>query len=43
MRSAGAAYPATPPLANPACVVGPGQRCEHALVDPELNCRLYAY
>ena len=43
MRSAGASYPATAPLANPACVVGPGQRCEHALVDPELNCRLYAY
>lgn len=28
---------------NPACVVGPGQRCEHALVDAELNQRLYAY
>ncbi|MHB1950918.1 MAG: carboxysome shell carbonic anhydrase [Acidiferrobacteraceae bacterium] len=28
---------------NPACTVGPGQRCEHALVDEELNRRLYAY
>ncbi len=43
MRSAGLASPAVAPLANPACVLGPGQRCEHALVDPELNCRLYAY
>jgi carboxysome shell carbonic anhydrase len=42
MRRAGALSPAVP-LANPACVVGPGQRCEHALVDPELNDRLYAY
>lgn len=30
-------------LENPACVMGPGQRCEHALVDEELNARLYAY
>ncbi len=30
-------------LDNPACVVGVGQRCEHALVDQELNERLYAY
>lgn len=29
--------------ANPACVIGPGQRCEHALVDQALNQRLYAY
>lgn len=29
--------------ANPACVIAAGQRCEHALVDPELNRRLYAY
>jgi carboxysome shell carbonic anhydrase len=42
MRRAGALSPAVP-LANPACVVGPGQRCEHALVDPELNRRLYGY
>jgi carboxysome shell carbonic anhydrase len=43
MRSAGALPLAAEPLANPACVLGPGQRCEHALVDPELNRRLYAY
>ncbi len=43
MHRAGALSPAAEPLANPACVIGPGQRCEHALVDPELNCRLYAY
>jgi carboxysome shell carbonic anhydrase len=30
-------------LDNPACVIGPGERCEHALVDQELNRRLYAY
>lgn len=30
-------------LDNPACVVGANQRCEHALVDRELNERLYAY
>lgn len=29
--------------ANPACVIGPGQRCEHALVDSELNRRLSDY
>lgn len=29
--------------ANPACVIGPGQRCEHALVDQEANRHLYAY
>ena len=29
--------------ANPACVIGPGQRCEHPLVDQEVNRRLYAY
>lgn len=28
---------------NPACVIGPGQRCEHALVDAELNRRLAVY
>jgi carboxysome shell carbonic anhydrase len=43
MRSAGALPQASVPLANPACVIGPGQRCEHALVDAELNRRLYAY
>ncbi|MDP2433739.1 MAG: carboxysome shell carbonic anhydrase [Pseudomonadota bacterium] len=30
-------------LANPACVVAPGQRCEHALVDPQLNRSLSVY
>lgn len=43
MRSAGALPQAAEPLANPACVVGPGQRCEHALVDQELNRRLDVY
>lgn len=28
---------------NPACVIGAGQRCEHVLVDQELNRCLYAY
>jgi carboxysome shell carbonic anhydrase len=28
---------------NPACVIGPGQRCEHGLVDAELNQRLSDY
>ncbi len=42
MRSAGAiCQPAS--LDNPACVVGAGQRCDHALVDQELNRRLYEY
>jgi len=43
MRQARLQVPAAPALANPACVIGPGQRCEHALVDPQLNQRLYAY
>lgn len=43
MRIAGALPQAEPPLANPACVIGPDQRCEHALVDQALNLRLYAY
>ncbi len=43
MRSAGVLPRSAEPLANPACVIGPGQRCEHALVDRELNRRLYAY
>lgn len=30
-------------IANPACVIGPGQRCTHALVDAELNRRLDEY
>ena len=30
-------------LENPACTVAGGQRCDHALVDQELNSRLYAY
>lgn len=30
-------------LANPACVPGAGQRCEHALVDAALNERLFDY
>ena len=42
MRTAGAlCQPGS--LDNPACVIGSGQRCEHALVDQELNRRLYAY
>lgn len=43
MRTAGALSQSAEALANPACVVGPGQRCEHALVDQALNQRLYAY
>ncbi|MEW6589434.1 MAG: carboxysome shell carbonic anhydrase [Pseudomonadota bacterium] len=43
MRMAGALPQAAESLANPACVVGPGQRCEHTLVDQALNQRLYAY
>ncbi len=42
LRGAGRS-PAAAILANPACVVGPDQSCQHALVDPELNRRLYAY
>jgi carboxysome shell carbonic anhydrase len=42
MRSAGLIQAAELPP-NPACVIAPGQRCEHALVDQELNRRLYAY
>ena len=42
MRTAGAlCQPES--LDNPACVIGSGQRCEHALVDQELNFRLFAY
>lgn len=43
MRSAGALPRSVDVPANPACVVGPGQRCEHALVDQALNQRLYEY
>ena len=43
MRSAGALCDAPEDLSNPACVVAPGQPCAHALVDEELNRRLYAY
>jgi carboxysome shell carbonic anhydrase len=43
MRTAGALPLSADAPANPACVVGPGQRCEHALVDQALNQRLYAY
>ncbi len=43
LRHAAAVTAQAPLPANPACVIGPGQRCEHALVDPELNRRLYAY
>ncbi|HEY9097661.1 MAG TPA: carboxysome shell carbonic anhydrase [Thiobacillus sp.] len=42
MRTAGVLYQPEP-LENSACVIGTGQRCEHALVDQELNRRLYAY
>jgi len=30
-------------LDNPACVLGPNQRCEHPLVDQELNHHLFTY
>jgi len=43
MRTAGALPQAMDTLANPACVIGPNQRCEHDLVDQELNRRLCAY
>ena len=43
MRSAGYIQPDADAPANPACVIGAGERCEHALVDQELNRRLYAY
>jgi carboxysome shell carbonic anhydrase len=41
MRHAGLRQTAEP--GNPVCVIGPGERCEHALVDQELNRRLFAY
>lgn len=43
MRSAGYNQPDADTPDNPACVIDAGQRCEHALVDLELNRRLYAY
>lgn len=43
LRDTGHGAAAAPLPANPACVIGQGQRCEHALVDQELNRRLYAY
>ena len=43
MRSAGYNQPDADTPANSACVIDAGQRCEHALVDQELNRRLYAY
>jgi carboxysome shell carbonic anhydrase len=39
---AGTAMPGAA-ASNPACVIGAGQRCEHALVDAELNRRLAVY
>jgi len=42
MRSA-SAHRQPQALGNPACVVGANQSCEHALVDQDLNERLYAY
>ncbi len=41
-RSASSARRDTPP-GNPACVLGPGQDCRHALVDDQANQRLFAY
>lgn len=43
LRAAGVLPASTAVPDNPACVIGPSQRCEHALVDQELNRRLYAY
>ena len=43
MRSAGFIQMDFDAPANPACVIGAEQRCEHALVDQELNRRLFAY
>ncbi len=42
MRRAGA-LPRPETLANPACVIGPGQTCEHVLVDAQLNRSLAEY
>ena len=43
MRSAGYVQQGEHNPANPACVIGAGQSCEHRLVDQELNRRLYDY
>lgn len=44
MRRAGAMPDqAAPPPPNPACVVAADQRCEHSLVDRELNRRMFEY
>ncbi|MDP3585533.1 MAG: carboxysome shell carbonic anhydrase [Thiobacillus sp.] len=43
MHSAGYLRQGEESSANQACVIASGQRCEHALVDPELNRRLYTY
>lgn len=40
-RAAGLRQPQD--LDNPACVLSASQRCEHALVDQQLNARLYDY
>jgi hypothetical protein len=42
MRTAGVLQQSVA-LDNPACMIGAGQRCEHALVDPEQNQRLFVY
>lgn len=44
MRAAGMTQQSDAALPeNPACVVGQGQRCQHVLVDSELNRRLFEY
>lgn len=43
MRTAGYVQQGAGAPANPACVIGADQPCEHALVDQELNRRLYTY
>ena len=43
MHAAGVIQQGSDAPVNPACVVGVDQRCEHALVDQELNRLLYAY
>lgn len=43
MRKAGTLPQTATAPANPACVIAAGQRCEHALVDPQLNRSLSVY
>ncbi len=43
MRTVRQENPAAPGPANPACVIGPGQSCEHALVNQDINQSLYQY